>query len=403
VAAQARAAWGEGQVRAELAALAKRLFGFELLVGPYTVAHYRLLRATNPGGGAPGGRMNVYLADTLTPPAGALGVTPHLGFLSAPIVEERRAADRLKRDTPILAIFGNPPYRRLDAGEEAAIVRGWDNGFWEDLKAPVRAAGWGGELNTFPDLYVAFWRWCIWKLFESEGAPGRGVVCLITNRTFLAGHPYAGLRQMLRRRFDFIDIVDLRGDGRAAHPAGITADENVFEIQAGVCILIAIATGKPRMAGTEAEVRYADVWRHGAFKAQAKLALLDRAADAADVLSPCHIAATAVQDFTPRAFRELDWPALARCFAFSKSGSKSQRDALAYGFSPARLIQGIRNFLMLPQEDARRLYFHRAKELSQDADGDHRGKLREKDVRSLRPWGPRKSEETRFLRARTNR
>ena len=83
--------------------------------------------------------------------------------MAAPIVEERRGADQLKRDAPIIAIFGNPPYRRLDEGEEEAIVSGWDN-----------------ELNTFPDLYIAFWRWSLWKLFESDGASHRGVVCLIT-------------------------------------------------------------------------------------------------------------------------------------------------------------------------------------------------------------------------------
>lgn len=194
----ARASLGEGAVAEAVAAFARRLHGFELLVGPYTVANYRLLREVAATGAAPAGRLPIYLADTLAPPRDATGITSHLGFMSVPIVAERRAADALKRDTPIIAIFGNPPYRRLDAGEEAAITSGWDNGFWDDLKAPVRDAGWGGELNTFPDLYIAFWRWCLWKLFESDGAPRRGVVCLITNRTFLAGHPYAGLRRMLR-------------------------------------------------------------------------------------------------------------------------------------------------------------------------------------------------------------
>jgi predicted helicase len=56
------------------------------------------------------------------------------------------------------------------------------------------------QLNTFPEFSIAFWRWAIWKIFESEGAPGRGVVAFISNRTFLAGKPYAGLRKMLRSR-----------------------------------------------------------------------------------------------------------------------------------------------------------------------------------------------------------
>src|SRR5205085_4965487 len=132
---------GEGALAQEIAALGSRLHGFELLVGPYTVAHYRLLREMKAHGTTPAERLPIYMADTLAAAVGAIGITPRLGFMAGPIVEERRAADMLKRDTPIIAIIGNPPYRRLDEGEETAITSGWDNGFWDDLKAPVREAG----------------------------------------------------------------------------------------------------------------------------------------------------------------------------------------------------------------------------------------------------------------------
>jgi hypothetical protein len=111
VAEASRETMGEGAVAGEIAALATRLHGFEILVGPYTVAHYRLLREVAGHHVLPIRRLLIYLADTLTPPAGALGITPHLGFMAAPIVAERQAADALKRETPIIAIIGNPPYR----------------------------------------------------------------------------------------------------------------------------------------------------------------------------------------------------------------------------------------------------------------------------------------------------
>ena len=72
----------------ELTKLAERLHGFELLVGPYTVAHYRLQRELLAAGASLASRLKIYLADTLTPPTGGVGVVPHLGFMSAPIVEE---------------------------------------------------------------------------------------------------------------------------------------------------------------------------------------------------------------------------------------------------------------------------------------------------------------------------
>jgi predicted helicase len=269
--ARAATVMGEPAVPAQASGLAGRLHGFEMLVVPYLVTHYRLTRLLAGHGAEPAGRLPVYLSDTLAPPGGAIGLTPRLGFLSQPVRDERDAADVMKRQTEVLAILGNPPYRRLEAGEEPELTQGWDGGFWEDLKAPVRAAGWGNELNTFPDLYIAFWRWCLWKMFDAQAAPGRGVVCLITNSKFLSGHTYAGLRLMLRRRFDRITVLDLRGEGRGARRADIAADENIFDILAGVCITVAVADGE-KSGLAEAALRYADVWRHGAFTRAEKLA-----------------------------------------------------------------------------------------------------------------------------------
>jgi len=324
---------------------------------PYTVAHYRLLREVAAvTGKMPAGRLPIYLADTLAPPRDTKGLTPHLGFMAGPIVEERRAADTLKRETPIIAIIGNPPYRRLQAGEEAGIISGWDGGFWDDLKQPVRNAGWGNELNTFPELSVAFWRWCLWKIFESEGAPGRGVVCLITNRTFLAGHPYAGLRQMLRQRFDRLEILDLRGDSRGAQPAAVTQDEGVFNIMTGVCILTAMATNTERPQGALAEVFYADAWRHGAFTEAQKLAWVEQAKARPDAVSFVRIEGMGLTDFVPAGFQGLDWPTLPEVFLFRNSGVQTKRDAFVYAHSTQQLRARITDFVAAEETDAKGLF-----------------------------------------------
>lgn len=351
-----RSEMGEGALAGEMAKLAARLHGFELLVGPYTVAHYRMLREVLATGVVPAQRLPIFLADTLAAAAGTTEFAARLGFLSAPIVAERQGADALKREKPILAIFGNPPYRRLSEGEDRTVFSGWREPLWNDLKQAVQDAGWGGELNTFPELSVAFWRWCLWKLFESEGAPGRGVVCLITNRTFLAGHPYAGLRRMLRRRFDEVTIVDLRGDSRGARPAGVAADENVFEVQVGVCIVTAVATGAPRLLGAEARVRYADAWRHGAFTAREKEDLLRRAQENPAALSFAAIDGRDLADFVPGGFAGLDWPGLPEVFAFRSSGVETKRDSFVYGFSPQSLLARWQEFAGANDEEAEALF-----------------------------------------------
>ena len=281
------AAGGAGMARLALHDLASRMFGFELLVGPYAVAHYRLhhtLReAQQPGQPAPPPlpRLGVFLADTLARP-GADAPIGNLGFVAGGIREERLEANRIKTEQPILAIIGNPPYRRLEEGEDETLVGRWMNEVWEDLKQPVRAAGWANQLNTFPELSVAFWRWAIWKMFESDGAPGRGVVAFITNRKFLTGKPYAGLRQMMRERFDRIEIIDLRGDVRRGERAGVTSDVGVFNIQVGTCITLAIADGS-KPAGEYARINYLDSWADSHFSRPAKLAWLSAASLAGEM------------------------------------------------------------------------------------------------------------------------
>jgi len=198
--------------------------------------------------------------------------------MGKPIVEERTKADSIKRETPILAIFGNPPYRRLRGGETYGLVGSWvADHLWPKYTEPVKQAGWGGDLKTFPDLYLAFFAWSQWKLFWREDAPKRGVLCLITNRSYLTGHAFAGLRKWLRTDFERIDILDLSGDNRGFRPAGITIDENVFEVEVGVSIITAWANeGKDPVK--PAEVRYADVWAHKAYTREEKRARLEAAA-----------------------------------------------------------------------------------------------------------------------------
>ena len=328
---------GPGAVAGALRALSGRLFGFELLVGPYAVAHYRLHHAM---GALPAQqRVGVYLADTLAEP-GAAAPEGKLGFVADNIRSERREADRIKQMQPILAIIGNPPYRRLATGEVGELVGNWMDGLWDDLKKPVQEAGWGNQLNTFPELSVAFWRWAIWKIFESEGAPGRGVVAFITNRTFLAGKPYAGFRKMLRERFDKIEIIDLRGDIRRGERAGVAGDQGVFNIQVGTAITLAIADGS-KVLGDLADVTYCDSWAQGLFSRAAKFDWLMQGAVAGTVPGAVKVGRGWLDDMKPEPFRGEEWVPLSRCFGFASSGLESKRDHIVYDFDRISLLQKI--------------------------------------------------------------
>ncbi len=350
---RARERFGDGtMVAAEVLNLSQRMQAFELLVGPYTIAHYRMLREIGTHHVVPLERLPICLACTLCASADTVNVPNPLNFLGTPMVEERAAADAVKSGRPILAILGNPPYRRLKRGEIETLVGRWMNGLWEDLKQPVREAGFGRSLNPFPDLYVAFWRWALWRLFEAPGAERRGVVSFITNRGFLAGRAFGGLRKMLRARFDRIEILDLRGDNRGALPAGAEADENVFHIETGVCVLTAWADGR-KVDDAEAAVRYADAWGHGAFRRGEKLGLLREAAADPARLCFAPLPGTGMDRLKPAGFAGRDWPALDEMLTFRSNGIVTYRDDFAYALTREAMRERITSFLNLSADRAK--------------------------------------------------
>ncbi len=361
VADRATEAYGPAAAAAEVTSFARRAHAFELLVGPYTVAHYRMQREVSRRGGETE-RLPIFLTDTLAPTASEAGIQPNMAFLSAPLIAERKAADQVKSDKPILVVMGNPPYKRLQANEATRLVGPFVKGLWEDLKQPVKEAGLGLSLNAFPDLYIAFYRWALWRLFEAQAASGRGVLAFITNRTFLAGPAFGGLRRMLRRRFERIRIIDFRGDKRTARPAGPAVapdDENIFDIRAGVCVLLAEAPGRigPTEPRHDAKVEYADIWRHGAFDRAAKLGFARRASTQPDLISFVETSGQDMEPLTPRGFPRTDWPSLDALFDFRSNGIVTYRDAFSYASRKTHLLDRVERWLSAPLSNESRMEF----------------------------------------------
>lgn len=351
----------EGGVAASMAlrGLANRLFGFELLIGPYAVAHYRLhhaLRVRPPDDGEEEpqpvrlDRLGVYLTDTLSRPD---AVTPvgQLGIQGLPIDEERAAANEIKARREILAIIGNPPYKRLAEGENETLVGRWMDELWDDLKRPVQEASQGGQLNTFPEFSVAFWRWAIWKLFEAENAPRRGVIAFISNRKFLTGWPYAGLRKMMREKFDRIEVIDLRGDVNAGVRGDVERDQGVFNITVGTAITVAIADGSKAECEL-ADVFYTDCWKDGLFTRRSKLDWLVCGSSDGALPNPVSIERSILEDWRPQPFEDGEWLSLCEAFQARSLGIQSKRDRYVYSPQEAALDQRISQMLANPDKAA---------------------------------------------------
>ena len=250
---------GAGAVAGYATALARNLHGFERLVGAYAVSELRVSRALQQRGAA-GERANVYLTDTLESPHAAPRQLP---LFMQPISEQHRLALEVKRRAPMIVCLGNPPYDRHEAARSdnghrtGAWVRWGEDGdgadaIFRDFAAPVAAAGRGGQMKNLYNLYVYFWRWALWKVFEQDEKRG-GVVSFITASSYLAGEAFMGMREHMRRVCDEAWILDLGGEGR-----GGRLSENVFAIQTPVAIAIAMRRGSAQRE-VPARVHYARI------------------------------------------------------------------------------------------------------------------------------------------------
>lgn len=238
--------------------LARNLLAFELLPGPYALAHLRVgerlieLAGVLPGAPAPDLVPQVMLADTLESPDDA-AAEPKLFGDPRILAEERKAARRVKKDRRITAVLGNPPYRRgkSDDGSGGWVTNttGRAASLFDDIHRPAREHTIFSHQASLFNLYVYFWRWSLWKAFESGTASG-GVVSLITASSWLDGPGFLGLRRLARELGDEIWVIDLGGDNRGSNP-----EENVFAIETPVAIVTVVADGAPDRT-TPARVRY---------------------------------------------------------------------------------------------------------------------------------------------------
>ena len=234
------------------AQLVRRIFGFELLVAPYTIAHLKLSLFLQAQGWRANERLGIYLTNTLEQPAEVVESIPFAAFIS----DEANAALSVKRDAPILAIIGNPPYPEdsanpsRDSNRELTFI----GRLIEDYKQIDGKPLGDKNLKALQADYVKFIRWAQWRIDIN----GEGVIGYIVNNSFLDGRMFRGMRKSLLESFNTIYLLNLHGSIRR-HEAVPTdqKDENVFDISQGVCILLCI---KERDNSELAKVYYADMW-----------------------------------------------------------------------------------------------------------------------------------------------
>lgn len=236
--------------------LLPRVFGFEVLMAPYAVAHMKLglLLSDLNYDFLDNERLHIYLTNTLEEPHAMTGLPMFTYWLA----EEANSANEIKQQYPVMVILGNPPYSGHSANKGTWITNLLEG---KDMYSNESSANYFSidgkpinEKNTkwLNDDYVKFIRFSQWKIEQT----GSGIIAFICNNGFLDNITFRAMRKSILDTFNDIYILNLHGDVKKNEVCiDGSKDENVFDIQQGVCIFIFVK--KPR--AKKSNVYYADL------------------------------------------------------------------------------------------------------------------------------------------------
>ena len=339
-------------------AATQRVFGFEIMPAPFVVAHLQVgltmqaLDAPLSDDGTE--RAGVFLTNALT------GWEPRVQKpLPFPELEEERdRADRVKQNTPVLVIIGNPPYNGF-AGMAVEEERELSEAY-RTTKEVRRPEGQG--LN---DLYVRFFRMAERRIAEKTG---RGIVCFISNYSWLDGLSFTGMRERYLEAFDAIRIDNLHGDRIISEyaPDGRTS-ETVFAVQGqspgiriGTAITLLSRSGDSSGEIVSGRIRYRDF--HQARAEERRSALLN-SLDSAEIDSGYTEMQPQLEiglPFKPMSVGEgwQDWQSLPDLFPQSFPGVKTSRDSFLIDVDLDRLKERVGDYFNseLSHEEIARRY-----------------------------------------------
>ena len=347
--------------RVQRAAL-ERVFGFEIMPAPFAVAHLQVglaLRALDAPLGD-GERAQVFLTNALT---GWEPTDEEKQMVAFPeMAAERDRANRVKRDRPILVVLGNPPYNGfagMAVDEERAL-----SDAYRAAKRVRKPEGQG--LN---DLYVRFFGMAERRIAE---ATGRGVVCFVSNYSWLDGLSFTGMRERYLEAFDAVRIDCLNGDVRkggktpdgAPDPSVFTVPGNSVGIQVGTAIATLVRKGGHAPASG---IGFRHLWGRGkrtellATAEAAPGALYDEFAPNLPLGLPFMRAAANAQWF--------EWPALPELFPASFPGVKTSRNGFLVDIDLNRLKARIEEYFdpALSHEEIARRHPAAMKDASRNA------------------------------------
>jgi predicted helicase len=321
--------------------LLPRIYGFELLMAPYAVAHLKLAMQLagqdldEPQRGqyaydfSGSERLNVYMTNSLEMTEKTVQMA--MFGLEKQIAEEANAARAVKTELPILVVMGNPPY----SGNSA------NTGRW--IMDLVREEYYPNDdiIEKNPKLllddYVKFLRFGQWRIKRS----GHGILAFITNHSYMDNPTFRRLRSSLLDEFDQVMILDLHGNSKKKEkgPGGIK-DENVFDIQQGVAISFFLKNA-PLMGITAFHTSDLFGKRGEKYAYLNRNSVLDTFWHTVKPTPPFYLYRVRSGDYE---FEYNNYTSITNIFPKGSTGAKTHRDHLVIDFDTQRLLQRIQDF-----------------------------------------------------------
>ncbi len=327
--------------------LLPRLFGFELLMAPYAVAHLKLgmqlagqdlpsdeLRKNWAYDFEGNERLKIFLTNTLEE-ADRTIQTELYGPMRI-ISEEANAAIEVKNELPIMVIIGNPPYSGHSANDGEWIKKLVQDEYYPRDDIKERNPKW------LLDDYVKFIRWAQWRIEKT----GSGILAFITNHSYIDNPTFRQMRKSLLGTFDEMYIHDLHGNVKKKEtaPDG-SKDENVFDIQQGVAVCVMI-----KNKSLKNRVNHADSFgsRNAKYKSLRESDLMSKKYEKIDPVKPFYF----LKPYNTELLSEYDlfFP-INTIFPINGVGMTTARDHIVIDFTDEPIIENAKTFRDSPLSD----------------------------------------------------
>lgn len=221
----------------------------ELALLPYYIANLNIEATYAQKTGKYAEFKNIVLVDTLDNTG--FGIRSAQTSLFGGVSAEN--LDRVKRqnDRPVRVIIGNPPYRANQANENDNNKNREYLQIDQRIKETYIAASSARKTKQY-DMYTRFIRWSTDRIKEE------GIIAFISNNSFIDARNFDGFRKIVASEFDYIYVINMKGDANTSGERRKREGGNVFndQIKVGVSVYFLIRTSKADERVRKAKILY---------------------------------------------------------------------------------------------------------------------------------------------------